>query len=103
MLFVNRRARKSNERASSHGYFQPRCEGLEAKVLLTIDLGGSSARRTTPTSPAAPFGIDFGAGTIPNIPTASSHAAGRASPTWETSTATDMKTSPSPRPALAPA
>ena len=39
MLFVNRRARTSNERKSSHGMFQPRCEGLEAKILMTIDLG----------------------------------------------------------------
>ena len=41
MLLVNRRARKSTERGSSHGYFQPRCEGLEAKILMAIDLGGT--------------------------------------------------------------
>ena len=42
MLFVNHRARKSNKRGSSHGNFHPRCEGLEAKILLAIDLGGTS-------------------------------------------------------------
>ena len=39
MLFVNRRARKSNQQGTSHGHFHPRCEGLEAKILLTTDLG----------------------------------------------------------------
>ncbi len=68
MLFVNRRPRKSNERGSSRGYFQPRCEGLETKLLLTTDLGGSTAG-ANPTIANAPFGMDFGAGTIPGTST----------------------------------
>ena len=62
MLFVNRRARKSTDRGPSYVNFQPRCEGLEAKILLTIDLGGTVAG-TNPTIAIAPFGMDFGGGT----------------------------------------
>jgi hypothetical protein len=68
MLFVNRRARKSSERASSHHYFQPLCEGLESKLLLTTDLGGSIAN-SNPTIANAPFGMDFAGGSIPNLST----------------------------------
>jgi FG-GAP repeat len=68
MLFVNRRARKSNERTSSHHYFQPLCEGLEDKVLLTTDLG-NSIPGANPTIANAPFGMDFAGGTIPGAST----------------------------------
>ena len=68
MLFVNRRARKSNERRASHAYFHPRCEGLEAKILMTIDLGGTTAG-SNPTIAIAPFGMDFGGTTVPGTST----------------------------------
>jgi hypothetical protein len=79
MLFVNRRARKSTERGPSKGHFQPVCEGLEAKVLMTIDLGGTGAG-TNPAIANAPFGMDFGATTVPNNATTpiASQAAGTA-------------------------
>ncbi len=57
MLFVNRRARKLSERGSSHGFFRPRCEWLENKVLMAIDLGGTLPS-LSPNIATAPFGID---------------------------------------------
>ena len=79
MLFVNRRARKSTDRASSSGYFQPRCEDLEAKILLTVDLGGTGAG-ANPIIAFAPFGMDFGGTTVPNgaVSPSASQAAGTA-------------------------
>ncbi len=73
MLFVNRQARKSNERGASHGYFQPRCEGLEDKILLTIDLGAFNPPNN-PNIAVAPFGFSFGGGTIPNLTSTSQRA-----------------------------
>ena len=65
MPFDNRRARKSTDRGPSQVNFRPRCEDLEAKILMTIDLGGTGAG-TNPTIAFAPFGMDFGATTVPN-------------------------------------
>jgi FG-GAP repeat len=65
MPFDNRRARKLTDRGPGHVNFRPRCEGLEAKILLTIDLGGTGAG-ANPTIAFAPFGMDFGATTVPN-------------------------------------
>ena len=42
--------------------FQPVAEPLEAKVLMTIDLGGTSPP-ALPFSATAPFGVDLGAST----------------------------------------
>ena len=67
MFFVDRRSRKSEpRRGTSQAYFNPSCEPLEAKILLTIDLGGTSPT-ANPIIASAPFGMDFGAGTIPNL------------------------------------
>jgi hypothetical protein len=56
--------RPSNVTARDHGIpvFQPRLEGLEAKILMSIDLGVTSPPNT-PTIASAPFGIDE-AGTV---------------------------------------
>ena len=67
MPFVNRRARNSIERAPSHGHLRPNCEGLEDRVLLSIDLG----LFTPPNNPniaVAPYGFAFGgSGTVPGV------------------------------------
>jgi hypothetical protein len=62
MLFGNRRPRIVVERQRDYPVFQPRAEQLEAKILMAIDLGG-----TTPTAQpfiaSAPYGIDMAATT----------------------------------------
>ena len=98
MLFVNRRARKSNERGASHGSFQPRCEGLEAKILLTIDLGLFNPPNN-PNIASRTFWIRIWRGYDPQPRPPLHSAPVPAWRTWATSTATDMKTSPSPPPA----
>ncbi len=78
MLFVNRKARKLNLAGPSSRYFQPRCEGLEDKILMITDLGGSVAG-ANPTIANAPFGMDFAGGTIAGASTVlASKAAGQA-------------------------
>ena len=77
MLFVNRRGRKLNRAGPSHRNFQPRCEGLEDKILMTIDLGGIVAAQPIPTIATAPFGMDFGGGTIAGASTTSQRAGDR--------------------------
>jgi hypothetical protein len=62
MLFGNRRPRKMTARRHDVPAFQPMAEPLEAKVLMTIDLGGTSPP-ALPFSATAPFGVDFGAAT----------------------------------------
>ena len=42
MLFGNRRPRNVTARDHDIPVFQPRCERLEAKILMAIDLGGTS-------------------------------------------------------------
>ena len=58
MFFGNRRPR--NVTARDHGVpvFQPRCERLEAKILMAIDLGGTSPPNL-PFSATIPTGIDM--------------------------------------------
>ncbi len=62
MLFGNRRPRKMTARRHDVPAYQPMAEPLEAKVLLTIDLGGTSPP-ALPFSATAPFGVDVGAAT----------------------------------------
>ncbi|MFI5459969.1 MAG: hypothetical protein ACHRXM_31500 [Isosphaerales bacterium] len=59
MLFGNRRPRKLTARRPDHGAFEPRCEGLESKVLLSIDLGATSPP-ALPVIATKPYGMDFG-------------------------------------------
>ena len=78
MLFVNRMARKLNLAGPGSRYFQPRCEGLEDKILMITDLGGVVAG-ANPTIANAPFGMDFAGGTIAGASTTiASKAAGQA-------------------------
>jgi hypothetical protein len=59
MISVNSRPRRRIPEARSDWTFQPRAEPLEDKLLLSINLGGT----TPPTPPliaSAPFGMDFG-------------------------------------------
>ena len=99
MFFVNRPARKSNERRSSHGFYRPRCEGLEDRLLLTIDLGRlSSPKAPTRPSPTLPseWISQAAASLIFQRPYRQRQPA-RASLTWATSMATDLKTTLSPQ------
>jgi len=59
MLFGNRRPRKLTAPRPDHGTFEPRCEGLESKVLLSIDLGATSPP-ALPIIATQPYGMDFG-------------------------------------------
>ncbi len=43
--------------------YRPRGERLESKILLAIDLGGTSPPRPFPKSPMPPIGMDFGGAT----------------------------------------
>ena len=74
MLFVNRRARKLNAQGHSHWFVQPRCEMLEEKVLMAIDLGGTLPN-INPNITTAPFGIDVG-GPPPTLPAIAPPGAG---------------------------
>ena len=56
MLFGNRRPRKSDARRRDAGLPSPVGEALEAGILLTIDLGGTSPP-ANPIIATAPFGI----------------------------------------------
>lgn len=60
MLFGNRRPRKITARRHDVPVFQPMAEPLEAKILMTTDLGGTSPP-ALPFMATAPFGVDFGA------------------------------------------
>ncbi len=82
MLFGNRRTRRS---FALHGIpvFQPNTEHLEVKILMAIDLGGTSPP-ALPFSATAPYGMDFGA------TAAAGQGRDTASRTWATSPATDM-------------
>ena len=62
MVFGKRRPRKMTARRHDVLVFQPAGEPLEAKVLMTIDLGGTSPP-ALPFSATAPFGVDVGAAT----------------------------------------
>ena len=62
MLFGNRRPRKITARRHDVPVFQPMAEPLEAKILMTTDLGGTSPP-ALPFMATAPFGVDFGAST----------------------------------------
>ncbi len=62
MLFGNRRPRKMTARRHDAPVFQPLAEPLESKVLMTIDLGGTSPP-ALPIIASAPLGVDFGAAT----------------------------------------
>jgi hypothetical protein len=56
MLFGNRRRRTLMDRPHGIPVFQPRAEALEAKIVLTIPLGGNAAG-VLPGIAQAPFGI----------------------------------------------
>ena len=58
MLDGNERLRKSTARSSYHGKFQPRGEGLENRLLMAIDLGGTTPT-LNPNIATAPNGMDF--------------------------------------------
>src|SRR5262249_46222460 len=62
MLSVNRESRKRIPEGRTHTNFLPRPEQLEAKLLMSIDLGGTSPT-TPPLIASAPFGMDFGGAT----------------------------------------
>src|SRR5262249_25152997 len=64
MLFGNRRPRNLDARRRNGGAsgFTPLGERLEAKLLLAIDLGGTSPP-SNPIIATVPFGMDFGAAT----------------------------------------
>jgi hypothetical protein len=62
MLFGNRRPRKMTARRHDVPVFQPVAEPLESKILMTIDLGGTSPP-ALPIIASAPLGVDFGAAT----------------------------------------
>jgi hypothetical protein len=62
MLFGNRRPGTLAARRHDHELFRPRCERLESKVLLAIDLGGTIPP-ISPISATAPYGMDFGGAT----------------------------------------
>src|SRR5581483_8685535 len=59
MLFGKRRPRMVDARRRDHDTFRPRGEALEPKVLLAIDLGGTSPP-TNPFIATIPYGMDFG-------------------------------------------
>src|SRR5438094_6766593 len=63
MLFGNRRPRKLDARRRHGGAsaYRPQGERLENKLLLAIDLGGTTPP-ATPIIAAAPFGFDFAGG-----------------------------------------
>lgn len=77
MLFGKRRPRTLTERYHDVPVFQPRGEQLEAKILMAIDLGGTTPP-ALPFAATAPYGISLG------VTTASSAGADTASPTSET-------------------
>ena len=64
MLFGNRRPRILDARRRDHDAYRPQGERLEAKILLAIDLGGTSPT-ANPIIATAPYGMDFG-GAIAN-------------------------------------
>jgi hypothetical protein len=64
MLFGKLRRRTVTERQYGAPVFQPRAEALEAKIVLTIPLGGNAAG-TLPGIAQAPFGISD-VGTVPS-------------------------------------
>ncbi len=64
MFFGNRRPRNVTARDHGTPVFLPRLERLEAKILMTTDLGGTSPPNL-PIIAAAPFGVDM-AGTVPS-------------------------------------
>ena len=64
MFFGIRRPRNVTARDHDVPVFQPRCEPLEAKIMMAIDLGGT-APPSLPIIASAPFGIDM-AGTVPS-------------------------------------
>ena len=68
MLFVTRRARKSIEHSPKNWSFLPGGDHLEAKILMAIDLGGT-APTNNPIIATTPYGMDFGANTIPGLST----------------------------------
>jgi hypothetical protein len=59
MLSDNHRAQRLTKRRHDQGRFRPQGERLEAKVLLTIDLGGTSSP-SNPQIANIPYGMDFG-------------------------------------------
>src|SRR5262249_10878318 len=63
MLFGNRRPRMIPARQRSDGTYRPPGERLEAKLLLAIDLGGTSPT-ANPIIATVPFGFDFGAAPV---------------------------------------
>src|SRR5271165_7118514 len=65
MLFGNRRPQVVDARRRDDIAFRPLAERLESKILLTIDLGGTSPP-ILPRIASGPFGIDM-AGTTPNL------------------------------------
>ncbi len=64
MLFGKRQPRIVDSRRRGHDAYHPRGERLEAKILLAIDLGGTSPPNN-PIIATAPFGIDA-VGITPN-------------------------------------
>jgi hypothetical protein len=62
MLFGNRRPQKSDARRRLPGNYRPLGDWLEHRLLLSIDLGGTSPP-ANPLIATAPFGMAFGAST----------------------------------------
>ena len=89
MLFGNRRPRKSTARQRASSGLPARGERLEAKILLTIDLGGTRRTAQSRPSPPHPSESTSPVATVPSAGRRLQRRGRRRRP----STATAMKTS----------